>query len=133
MYRILVAVDRNEERAKACAKAVADLPGDPGEKDVTIVYSFTDNPQGGSVTRLESVRIARDYLEDRDVPVTIDETSGDPQKVLPRVAEDIDADLIVLAGRKRSPAGKALFGSVTQSLILNSDRPVLVTGASTAD
>lgn len=130
MYRILIAVDQNESRAKACAKAVADLPGDPDEKHATIIHSFTDNPHGASVSQLESVRVARDYLEDRDIPVEIDETSGDPQDVLPQVAESIDADLIVLAGRKRSPAGKALFGSVTQSLILNSDRPVLVTGQS---
>nr|WP_276414161.1 universal stress protein [Halomicroarcula sp. XH51] len=34
--------------------------------------------------------------------------------------------MIVLAGRKRSPAGKALFGSVTQDVILGTDRSVLV-------
>jgi nucleotide-binding universal stress UspA family protein len=128
MYRILVAVDKSESRARACAKAVADMPGDPDEKQVTLIHSFTDNPRGASVTRLESIRTARDYLTERDIPVEIDETSGDPEEILPKVANDIDADLIVIAGRKRSPAGKALFGSVTQSLILNSERPVLVTG-----
>lgn len=128
MYRILLAVDENEARAKACAQAAANLPGSGGEKHVTILHSFTDNPSGASATQVESVRVARDRLEEAGIEYDIDESSGDPGDIVRQVAEDIDADLIVVAGRKRSPAGKVLFGSVTQELILNSDRPVLVAG-----
>jgi nucleotide-binding universal stress UspA family protein len=133
MYEILIAVDRDEDRSRACAAAAADLPGAPADKHVTIVHSFTDNPEGASAAQLESVRVAQAYLEERDLNVTVDETSGDPTEVLPKVADEVDADLIVLAGRERSPAGKALFGSVSQSLMHNSDRPVLVTGESNGD
>jgi nucleotide-binding universal stress UspA family protein len=132
MYRVLVAVDQNEARARGCAQAVVELPG-TDETQVTIVHSFTDNPEGASASQVESVRIARDHLEAAGIDVEIDEISGDPEEVLPRVAAEIDADLLVLAGRKRSPAGKALFGSVTQSLILNSDRPILVASASSTE
>jgi nucleotide-binding universal stress UspA family protein len=43
-----------------------------------------------------------------------------------RLVEGIDADLLVIGARRRSPVGKALLGSVTQTLILEADLPVLV-------
>lgn len=36
-----------------------------------------------------------------------------------------DARFVVIGGRKRTPVGKALFGSVTQSVLLNVDQPVV--------
>lgn len=41
-------------------------------------------------------------------------------------ADEHDCDHIFLAGRQRSPTGKALFGDTTQSVILESDCPVTV-------
>jgi nucleotide-binding universal stress UspA family protein len=55
-------------------------------------------------------------------------SSGDPAQAIIDVADEADADLIVVGGRRRSLAGKALFGSVTQRVILNAGRSVLVTG-----
>lgn len=37
----------------------------------------------------------------------------------------LDANYLVIGGRKRTAVGKALFGSTTQSVLLNSDVPVV--------
>ena len=129
MYHVVIGVDDNEERAMACARAAASLPGDASEKRVTVIHSFTDNPSGASASQLASVRDVTDFLEERGIEVEVTESSGDPADQLLEVAQTEDADLIVVAGRKRSPTGKALFGSVTQSVILNAERPVMVAGS----
>ncbi|ELZ92667.1 universal stress protein [Haloferax sulfurifontis] len=129
MYHVVIGIDDDTEHALACVEEVAKLPGEPGEKEVTLIHSFTDNPTGASATQIQSVREASEFLEDRGVEYDVNESSGDPAEVILEFAEEEDADLIVTAGRKRSPAGKALFGSVTQTVILNSDRPVMVTGS----
>jgi nucleotide-binding universal stress UspA family protein len=43
---------------------------------------------------------------------------------LVELADEVDADMVVLGGRNRSPAGKALFGSTAQEVMLGSSCPV---------
>jgi len=50
---------------------------------------------------------------------------GNPAKTVVGYADEVDARYVVIGGRSRSPAGKALFGSVTQSVLLNTERPVV--------
>ena len=45
------------------------------------------------------------------------------------LVEGIDADLLVIGARRRSPVGKALLGSVAQTVILEANLPVLVVKA----
>jgi nucleotide-binding universal stress UspA family protein len=40
------------------------------------------------------------------------------------LAEELDADLVIVGGRTRSPAGKAVFGSTAQEILLESPCPV---------
>lgn len=50
---------------------------------------------------------------------------GDPADELVEYAERTDASYICVGGRRRSAVGKALFGSVTQDVLLNANRPVV--------
>lgn len=129
MYEIVIAIDTDEDRARVQARTVVGLPGASEEVHATLLHDFTYNPEGGSVSQVAAVRRAREILEDAGVDVTLEESSGDPGHAIVEVADGLDADLICLAGRKRSPAGKALFGSVTQDVFLETDRPVLLCSA----
>ena len=50
---------------------------------------------------------------------------GDPAVEITQYCKDQDAEYVVIGGKKRSPVGKVVFGSVTQSVLLNSPCPVL--------
>ena len=45
------------------------------------------------------------------------------------LVDSIDADLLVIGARRRSPVGKALLGSVAQTVILEANLPILVVKA----
>ena len=122
VYRIVAGIDRDEERARTCARAVADLPGPPSERSVWLLHSFENNPEGASATQVGAVRDAREILEEAGVEVSVHESSGDPADALLALADEADADLVAVAGRRdRTPAGKALFGSTTQAVLLGAE------------
>ena len=123
MTDVLLAVDDGEARARLQAADVADLDWEVLE--ATVLHVFTDNVEGASIGQFGPAREAGDVLEDAGIKVTMAETSGDPGEQVVGYAEEVGADLVSVAGRKRSPAGKAVFGSVSQSVMLNAEVPVL--------
>lgn len=94
-----------------------------------LLHVFENNPEGGSVQDVEAVRKVKDSLESAGVSVELLESSGDPAGQVLKYAEEHDVDQICIGGRKRSPAGKALFGSVAQDVVLGTNRPVLLCGS----
>lgn len=126
MTHVVLAVDDDEERAALQAERITELDWAPDGVEVTVIHVFTENREGASVSQFGPAREARDILEAAGIEVTLDERSGDPETRIVRYAEEEkSADLICVAGRKRSPAGKAVFGSVSQGVMLNTDLSVL--------
>ncbi|MDQ2052813.1 universal stress protein [Natronolimnohabitans sp. A-GB9] len=68
----------------------------------------------------------RGLLGEEDGDVEIVGLDGDPAESIVEYATEHDARYVVLGGRKRSPVGKALFGSVAQSVVLSLDRPTVI-------
>ncbi len=54
----------------------------------------------------------------------------DPAEDLVNVAEELDAELIVIGLRRRSPVGKLILGSNAQRVLLDAPCPVLAVKAS---
>lgn len=139
MHTILLPIDENEDRAKRAAETVIELPGGPEQKEVVLlnVVEETKQPwlrefelqraEGDDDPELpDSTSAAYDLLTDADVDVETRLERGDVTEQIVSVARDIDADSIIMCGRKKTATGKVLFGSITQSVLLNSERPVTV-------
>lgn len=135
--RVLLPVDTGEERAIAAAEATASLPNASETVEVTILnvekeIEVVDDASVRSEDWYDeddyppSVEKAMAVLKDYNIAVEKRRAHGEPAKTIIKVANEINADRIIMAGRKQTPVGKVLFGSVTQSVLLNADTPVTV-------
>ncbi|WP_255167222.1 universal stress protein [Natrononativus amylolyticus] len=146
MYRVLAPVDTDEERAQAQIDTLLDLPSATDELrvDVLYVYEEIDAPgdEAGPAYIDEINRSLKDLqglpdtvsrvvnsLRESGVEVEAHDVTGDPASAILELADEFDVNAISLSARRRSPVGKVLFGSVTQAVILDSERPVIVAPA----
>lgn len=136
---IVAAVDRSDRSAAVFAEAAAlgEAYGEP----VHVVHAMSvsdyldhqdrseESGEGVDTRRIESVatEVAEAAVGDCEVPVEAVGLEGSPASEIVSYAEEHEARYVVVSGRKRSPAGKALFGSVTQSVLLNASCPVVST------
>ncbi|WP_323675632.1 universal stress protein [Halorubellus sp. PRR65] len=78
----------------------------------------------------EATHIAKEagrrVVEEHDVDVEYRGIVGHLEQDAIEVAEDEDCDHVFVAGRRRSPSGKAFFGDATQRILLNFDGMVTV-------
>jgi nucleotide-binding universal stress UspA family protein len=139
MYTILLPIDEHEGRARRAAEIVIRLPGEPSAKSVTLlnVSEKTKQPwlqefeaqraDGTTEPELpESTNAAHELLVEAGIEVETRLERGGVTEQIQTVATEIDADNIVMSGRKKSPTGKVLFGSIAQSVLLDADRPVTI-------
>jgi nucleotide-binding universal stress UspA family protein len=71
--------------------------------------------------------IGREVFEGLDVEYEPVGALGDKERTILERAAERDCDHLFISGQKRSPTGKALFGDLTQSVILEFDGAVTVT------
>ena len=83
-------------------------------------YNLEDGRHDAEGIALEAVDVLG-----ADADVRTEGAVGEPVEEILAAANEHDARYLVIGGRKRSPVGKAIFGSVTQSVLLNADRPVV--------
>lgn len=135
---VVAAVDRSDRAPAVVAQAseLGEAFGEPVEavhvltRDEFVSLERTNvSETGGTVPVEDVVEIAEEIAEEAIAEAGVDATPvgliGDPADEIVAYADEGDASYLVVAGRDRSPVGKALFGSVAQSVLLNASSPVV--------
>lgn len=139
---VLVAVGPGDgDRTEKLAETVREV-ATPADATVVLAHVFTSSEYDDALTRLEFDRTGseidpdevaarhstildlRSALEDADVDHEIRGAVGKHGPTIVDLAERTDADRVVVGGRRRSPAGKAVFGSTAQEVLLSAPCPV---------
>ncbi|WP_135663187.1 universal stress protein [Halorhabdus rudnickae] len=131
---------KDSDRAEELAETVVEVTG-PASASVVLTHVFTPGEFDQAAQRLDfgsgsnadpdevakrhaTIRTIGDVLEDAGIEYRVRGRVGDHATEIVDLGREIDADRIVVGGRKRSPSGKAVFGSVAQDIMLEASCPV---------
>ncbi|WP_418283741.1 universal stress protein [Halorubrum sp. DTA46] len=139
---VLLAVGTEDEKRTEQLAEEAIAIAKPAGAEVVLTHVFTDDEFDGVrsqlgvdassegstpdavATRHTTIRNLAKALDDAGVNYTIRGAVGELADEVVATAESISADRIVVGGRRRSPTGKAVFGSVAQDVMLSAPCPV---------
>lgn len=137
---ILIAVGTDVSRQATLAEAAVAVAA-PADAAVELVHVYsreeyetvteelnydTETPPSPDdlADRHRGLRDAVDVLEAADVEYATHGVVGDYAEKVVSMATDLEVDRVYIGGRERSPAGKALFGSTSQDVLINAPCPV---------
>lgn len=138
MYNVLLAIDGDEGRTDRAVRTVLELPGEVSATVLYVLEEFSTTDEGAQIDSKslydeesipKTVEEAQNRLTNAGIETDVRHEHGNVTSTILSVAKELNADCIVMSGRKQSPTGKVLFGSVTQSVLLSSKCPVLVSMA----
>ncbi|WP_435094936.1 universal stress protein [Halorubrum sp. N11] len=137
---LAVGTEDREEAEQLAAEAIA--VAEPAGAEVVLTHVFTDEEFEAVRSRLgvdersegstpdavaerhTTTRALSKALTEAGVSHSVRGAVGDHADEVVETATQIGADRVVVGGRRRSPAGKAVFGSVAQEVMLSSPCPV---------
>jgi nucleotide-binding universal stress UspA family protein len=132
MYQVLVPVDTNTNRARHQAQYVARFPDAESTVSATVLHvagpETFDTADEVSFSEVDSAATAAEDLERAGVDVDRRVDGGSVSRAIVDAIEDVDADDVVMGGRKRSGVTSVLLGSTVQDVLLSTEQPVTVTG-----
>lgn len=141
-FHILVSVDASSQATAAVEHAVTHYP----DADITLltVIEYTEKrtslarggrgrDEGWYAAERESAEAllneATDLAAEHGVEVDTVIEDGSPSTEILETVDKLDIDVVVMGFRKRSPTGKALFGSTAQDVLLSVKCPVVAVPA----
>ena len=129
----------DEDRLDELSQTVLDVAGPAGAR-VVLAHVFSDEEYSTVRKNLNVDRnseltpddvaarygIIRDFADRFDdvVEYEVRGAVGHRGENVVAIAEEVGADRVVVGGRKRSPSGKAVFGSTAQQIMLSAPCPV---------
>jgi len=140
LHTILLAVGpEDNDRAEELAEAVVEV-GKPADAEVVIAHVFTESEFQRAIERLDfdgdmadpnevakrhqTVRTMTKLFDEAGIDYSIRGEVGEHAEEIVDLATKVGADRVVVGGRKRSPTGKAVFGSTAQAVMLDAPCPV---------
>jgi len=138
---LTLAVGPDEDtRIKEMASLVCDIAGATGAT-VLLLHVFSQSaydegvaeagydpddppPAHTLASRLENIDGLSFAFEEADIEYRIRGEIGDVTDRIVSVAKETNTDMLFVGGRKRSPTGKAVFGSTSHRVLMNAPCPV---------
>lgn len=144
--QVLLVATHHRPWTERVAETLVEVDG--AEAEVALLHVFSEEGLEETVANLDiegepdldqlarrkdDVKAGIDVLEAAGVPYTVHGVEHENQaEAMLAIADDLAIARIYIYSRRRSPAGKAIFGSALQDVIIGSTVPVVVTPSRSA-